>query len=112
LELGGVLARADRLLLLSLPLHLLGVPCWTGVPGALLTLWAYLLVDGQMHHLDAGALPVESLARLERVKRRATGLLLFSVASFLLQAWLLSHGVGPLWASLLLALQGGSDSPI
>ena len=109
-ELSAVLVKAQLLLFISLPLNLLGVPCWTGVPGALLTLWAYLLVDGQMHHALADKLPADLLHQLHRVKRQATALLVFCAVSFIVQAWLLSHGVGPLWAMLLVTLGFGNDS--
>lgn len=82
--------RLQRILAVAIPLDLLGIPCWTGVPGAILTLWAYLQADAEMARIDAGMYGGEDAARLLRLRSISTWTLYFCVVSFLLQAWLLS----------------------
>jgi len=82
--------RLQRILAVAIPLDLLGIPCWTGVPGAILTLWAYLEADAEMARIDAGMYGGEDAARLLRLRSISTSTLYFCVVSFLLQAWLLS----------------------
>lgn len=86
----GPRIRAIRAVLaLGLPLSLLGIPCWTGVPGAALTLWAYSLADGAL--TDSGSAAPDELARLASLRRTAVGGLVFAGLSFVVQAWLLSQ---------------------
>ena len=82
--------RLERILAVAIPLDLLGIACWTGVPGAVLTLWAYLQADAEMARIDAGMYGGEDAARLLRLRSISTWTLYFCVASFLLQAWLFS----------------------
>jgi len=82
--------RLERILAVAIPLDLLGIPCWTGVPGAVLTLWAYLQADAEMARIDAGMYGGEDAARLLRLRSISTWTLYFCVVSFLVQAWLLS----------------------
>ena len=51
------------LLVVSLPMNLAGVLCWTGVPGAILTLWAWLVADGEASAVSAGVLDGAEAAR-------------------------------------------------
>ncbi|MEC8422981.1 MAG: hypothetical protein VX000_04340 [Myxococcota bacterium] len=95
---GPRIRRLQRLLAVAIPLDLLGIPCWTGVPGAVLTLWAYLQADAEMARIDAGVYAGEDAASLLRLRSIATWSLYFCVASFLVQAWLLST---PFYAGLL-----------
>ena len=87
---GPRIRRLERILAVAIPLDLLGIPCWTGVPGAVLTLWAYLQADAEMARIDAGMYGGEDAARLLRLRSISTWALYFCVVSFLLQAWLLS----------------------
>lgn len=54
IEAGPVLRRLRWLLALAIPLDLLGPLCWTSVPGAALTLWAWLLADGEVARAEEG----------------------------------------------------------
>ncbi|MDP6931346.1 MAG: hypothetical protein QGG40_00450 [Myxococcota bacterium] len=84
------LHRIHRLLYVAIPLDVLGIFCWTGVPGALLTLWAWLLADAERAHIEAQQVRPEEAARLARTRRLAGWLLGFCVFSLLLQTWLLT----------------------
>jgi hypothetical protein len=95
---GPRIRRLQRILAIAIPLDLLGIPCWTGVPGAVLTLWAYLQADAETARIDAGAYAGEDAARLLRLRSISTWALYFCVVSFLVQAWLLST---PFYAGLL-----------
>ncbi len=83
------LRRILLLLAVGIPLDLMGVTCFTGVPGALLTLWAYLLTDAEQALADADRYPdassVESLGRLRRLARWA---MVFTIGSLVLQIFL------------------------
>jgi hypothetical protein len=99
---GPRIQRLQRILAVAIPLDLLGIPCWTGVPGAALTLWAYLQADAEMARIEAGAYAGEDAARLLRLRTVSTWALYFCVVSFLVQAWLLSTPyyamiIGGLW---------------
>lgn len=88
-------------LLMALPLDLLGVLCWTGVPGAALTLWAWLQADGEMARVEAGEYSSEDAASMMRLRSMSGWLLAFCVVSLLVQAMLLSTSFyGMLWAAL------------
>ena len=49
---GGRIKRIRRVLFFAIALDVLGIPCWTSVPGAILTLWVWLTTDA-----DLGAIP-------------------------------------------------------
>jgi hypothetical protein len=69
---------------------LLGIPCWTGVPGAALTLWAWLEADAQMAAIKAGLYNSDDAATLIRLRSFSAWALGFCVVSLLLQIYLLS----------------------
>ena len=87
-----------RLLGLALPLVVLGIPCWTSVPGALLTIGAYLIADGEMARVEAGLCSDEEISALRRYRRLATRMLYACVVTLVIQLWLLST---PLYANLI-----------
>lgn len=87
---GPRIRSLSLVLAVAVPLDLLGILCWTGVPGAVLTLWAYLSADAEMARIEAGTYSGEDAARLLRLRSIATWALYFCVLSFLGQAWLLS----------------------
>ena len=101
---GPRIRQLSLVLAVAVPLDLLGIPCWTGVPGAILTLWAYLSADAEMARIEAGTYSGEDAARLLRLRSIATWALYFCVASFLGQAWLLST---QFYTSMLAALWNG-----
>lgn len=77
-------------LIVATPLDLLGVLCWTGVPGAAITLWAWLQADGEMARVEAGEYSSEDAAAMMRLRSMSGWLLGFCVLSLLVQAYLLT----------------------
>lgn len=97
----------------------LGILCWTGVPGAALTLYAYLSADAEMAHVEAGEYGPEDAAALSRLRGIATFFLYFSVASFVVQTMLFNNGFYTAYADLIARvamriadLGGGSVPPV
>ena len=82
--------RLRQTLAVAIPLDLLGIPCWTGVPGAALTLWAWLEADSQMAAIKSGLYNSEDAATLIRLRSFSAWALGFCMASLLLQIYLLS----------------------
>lgn len=80
------LRRLAVLLAVAIPLDLLGITCFTGVPGAALTLWAYLSADSEQALVQAGRYPdALSAARLGRLRQVALWAMVFTVCSLVLQ---------------------------
>ncbi len=101
-EAGPRLRMLRTALIIALPLDLLGVFCWTGVPGAALTLWAWLQADGEMAGVEAGLYASDDAAEMMRLRSLSGWLLAFCVVSLLVQAWLLTTSFyGDLWGWLL-----------
>lgn len=103
--------RLQLVLLVAIPLDLLGIPCWTGVPGAILTLYAWLIADGQKAAIDAGQYPHEQAAALLRLRQISAWALGLCVVSLMLQAWLLSSAgyrqiYDAIWGRILGGLLG------
>ena len=82
--------RIKRILWFAVPLDLLGIPFWTGVPGAILTLWAWLATDAEVARIEAGDYAHTDAMRLLTLRRITFWALLFSVVSLIVQSWLLS----------------------
>lgn len=82
--------RLKLILAIAIPLDALGIPCWTGVPGALLTLWAWMRADAEVAHIQAGQYDAEHAATLMRLRAIAAWALGLCVVSLLVQAWLLT----------------------
>ena len=80
-----------RILWVAIPLDVLAIPLWTGVPGALLTLWAWLRADSAMRLVRADRFDVADARVLSRQQRVATWALVFISLSFLVQIWLMSQ---------------------
>lgn len=87
------LARVRRLLLVSLVLDVLGPCCFTGVPGAILTLWTWQRADEEAERVKSGALPAALGPVAERLRRQSFALLVFSGISLTFQAVLLGTGL-------------------
>jgi len=103
-ELGPRLDRLRQTLWVAIALDVLGVPCWTSVPGAILTLYVWLSTD-----IDAspdGMHSPDELAKLGRLRKIATWALVFCVASLMAQIFLLSTSFYErLWGSLSVVIQ-------
>lgn len=91
---GPRIRRLRWLLAVAIPLDLLGIPCWTGVPGAALTLVAWLAADCETARIEAGQYAPADAAALLRLRRLAAWALGFCVVSLVVQIWLLST---PAW---------------
>ena len=80
------LRRLTLLLLVAIPLDVLGITCFTGVPGAVLTLVAYLQADAEQALVDAGRYPSEhQVVRLKRIRQLALWMMVFTLVSLALQ---------------------------
>jgi len=106
LEAGPRIQRLRRVLAVAIPLDVLGIPCWTGVPGAALTLWAWLDSDSAMAAVESGQYNAEDAASLIMLRRWSAWALGFCVASLLVQAWMLSTPLYGMLYSWLIGLIG------
>ena len=104
------LDRAARLLAVALPLNVLGVACFTGVPGAVLALVAWHIADEEVLRVESGALPAERGVRARRVRGLGFAMLVFAIGSLILQIVLFGAGF---YQALLAAAAGllGVDVP-
>jgi hypothetical protein len=89
-DVGARIRRIRQILYVAIPLDVLGIPCWTGVPGALLTLWAWLATDAEVARIEAGDYAHEDATRLLTLRRVTFWALMLSVISLVLQTGLLS----------------------
>ena len=84
-----IIRSIRRILWVAIPLDVLAIPLWTGVPGALLTLWAWLKADSAMRLVQDGRFDVADARVLRRQRKLAAWALIFISLSFLLQIWLM-----------------------
>lgn len=82
--------RVQLLIALAVPLNVAGALCFTGVPGAALTLWAWLLSDSEYTRIRESDAGPEQLAAVQRARGWAAWNLGLCVVSLLVQAWLLT----------------------
>ena len=100
------LIRLHRILWVAIVLDVLGLPCWTSVPGAALTLWVWLATDADLLKIEAGEYADNDAAFLMKIRRYAAGALIFCVASLVLQIFLLSTAFYQrFWGSISVAMQ-------
>jgi hypothetical protein len=92
-------------------LDLLGVTCFTGVPGAALTIWCWHNCDEELQRVESGAAPPERAPAVRRLRGVAFALLMFSFASLALQIWLFANGFYQLALFALLSLFGAEVAP-
>ncbi len=85
------------LLALAIPLDVLGVLSCTSVPGAILTLVAWWLVDRETALLESGLIQVTGAPRLARLRQLTVGTLTFCGVSLFVQIVLLSTGFYERW---------------
>ena len=100
------LRRIEQMLWFAIALNVLGIPCWTSVPGAVLTLWAWFATDPENVELNAAGMTPEERDWLQRLRRRANATLALCIAALILQIILLSTAFySRLWGSFSVALQ-------
>lgn len=85
-----VLWRLRVLLAVSMPLNVLSVLCWTGVPAGLLTLWAWSIADREAAAVGTGLVAGAEAASLLRLRRIASYNLGICVLSLMVQVTLLT----------------------
>lgn len=81
-----------RLLIVAIPLNLCGITCFTGVPGAILSLLAWYLADEELGRVESGALPADRRDRVSRVRLIAFVQLVFCGLTLLVTAALFGLG--------------------
>lgn len=84
------LVRVRRWLVLATVLDLLGPTCFTGVPGAAVTLWCWMLLEEEVQRVESGV--VAASKRLGTLRTVCFALMLLSAASLVLQIVLFSVG--------------------
>ena len=93
------------MLWVGIPLVVIGVPCWTSVPGAALTLWAWLATDAELPLIEEGEYTQEDAAKLMGLRRLASGALVLCVVTLILQIYLLNtRFYERLWGSMVVVL--------
>lgn len=104
---GGTRTRPGRsrqilaLLSIATPLNLAGTVTCTVIPGALLTLWAWVLARRELAILEHGELPVRETQRIGRLERFAAWMLGACAVLLCVQVYLLATGT---YQALLLRL--------
>jgi len=89
------------MLRIAIPLNLLGITCFTGVPGAALTLWAWSRADDEMARVANGALPAERATEVAALRNHCFGWMVFATMSLAAQLLLIGTGsYGPLFSLL------------
>ena len=95
-----------RTLTIAIALDVLGIPCWTSVPGALLTLWVWLSTDTDIARIEAGAYRDEDAATILQLRQWATWALVLCVGCLVIQIALLTTSFYErFWGSLTIAMQ-------
>ena len=100
------LRRLRRTLSIAIVLDILGLPCWTSVPGAALTLWVWLATDSDLMRIEVGEYSDEDAALLMKIRRYSSIALVFCVISLVTQIFLLSTTFYQrFWGSIAVAIQ-------
>lgn len=86
------LTKATVILGIAVPLNLLGVTCFTGVPGAILSIWGWYIAEEELQRVEVGALPADREKAARRV--RTFGFTQLGIASVSLLAQLVLFGIG------------------
>ena len=71
--------RLKKLLAIAIVLDILGLPCWTSVPGAIMTLWVWMATDTDVAHIEAGTYTEAEAAELLQLRRYAAMALVLCV---------------------------------
>jgi hypothetical protein len=103
---GNRTLRLQRVLYIAIALDVLGIPCWTSVPGAVLTLWVWLSTDTDMSRIENGEYTDAEAVSLMRLRRITSWALTFCVCSLVVQIALLSTTFYErFWGSITVAIQ-------
>jgi hypothetical protein len=98
--------RLKKMLAIAIVLDILGLPCWTSVPGAIMTLWVWMATDTDMAHIEAGTYTEADAAELLRLRKYAALALVLCVICLMIQIALLStHFYTRFWGSLSVAIK-------
>ncbi len=100
------LGRARWMAFGALVLNLAGPCCFTGVPGTLLSLWAWYLADEAVERVESGALPSALGASAGRTRDWAFRGVLLGGLLLVLQLALFSLGVYEAYGNWLLGMLG------
>lgn len=93
--------RLRAIIAVALVLDLLGL-LLTVVPGAAMTLWAWLAADAESERLEAGTYDEQSAAAVLGIRSVARWAMIFCVFCLVAQATLLHRGFyDPIWARLI-----------
>lgn len=103
-EAGARIRRLLWLLGVAIPLDVLGIPCCTGVPGAALTIWAWLAVDVEIARVEAGDYGSEDAAIFMRLRSITRWAMVFCVGSLIMQIMLFYTPFYARWWSLISAV--------
>jgi hypothetical protein len=111
-ESAAAITQNRRLLKVAIVLNILGLPCWTSVPGAVLTVWVWTTLDTEVARIQAGEYSDSDAEKLMKLRGQASATLMFCVLCLGVQIALLSTPFyGRLWGSISMALnhlwQGG-----
>ena len=97
--------RLKKLLAVAIVLDILGLLCWTSVPGAIMTLWVWMATDTDVAHIEAGTYTEAEAAELLQLRRYAAMALVLCVICLIVQIALLSTSFyARFWGSLSVAL--------
>lgn len=84
--------RVTTILGVAFVLNALGITCFTGVPGAILTLVGWHLADEEVSKIDNGVVPKERMPRARGLRRFAYGQMVFASVCLLVQLLLFAEG--------------------
>jgi hypothetical protein len=102
---GPRLNKIEQTLWAAIVLNVLGIPCWTSVPGAILTLWAWLATAPDAESPISDPMSPSDTERLARLRKRANITLVFCVVALIVQIVLLSTTFYErLWGSMSVAI--------
>jgi len=82
--------KLKRTLTIAIVLDVLGLPCWTSVPGAIMTLWVWMSTESDVARVEAGEYSDQEAAALMQLRSYAALALVFCVVCLILQIFLLS----------------------
>ena len=99
------IVRLQRTLVVAIILDILGLPCWTSVPGAVLTLWVWMSTETDLVRIEDGEYSDQEAAALMKLRTYASLALGLCVVCLILQIFLLStQFYARFWGSISVAI--------